>query len=70
MKNEEGNEVAYPGGYGQRKGLTKRELLAAMAMQGMAANPYVDQPEETLAKWSVKYADALIAELSKEGGAK
>lgn len=45
-------------------GLTKRELFAAMAMQGMLADGAVDIAS-TLAKLSVAYADALLAELSK-----
>ena len=52
-------------------GLTKRELFAAMAMQGIWANS-----DEAMAKaWSIKdiarnaveAADALLAELAKEG---
>lgn len=44
--------------------LTRRELFAAMAMQGMLAHN--DDDHETVAHWSVKQADALIAELDKE----
>ena len=50
-------------------GLTKRELFAAMAMQGELASDdgafYLDN-ESLLASRSVRYADALIAELNKE----
>ena len=48
-------------GYG---GLTKRELFAALAMQGMTSNNSI--PVELVAAWSVQYADALLAELAKE----
>ena len=54
------------------QGLSKRELFAAMAMQGMITNPVamIANPDETYfevrAKHSVFYADALIAELAKE----
>jgi len=51
-----------------RQGLTKRELFAAMAMQGYIARDngtencysYVDY-----ARWSVASADALLNELTK-----
>jgi hypothetical protein len=45
-------------------GLTKRELFAAMAMQGYVASG--NKNEEWTAIASVKQADALIAELEKE----
>lgn len=44
------------------RGLTKRELFAAMAMQGLAT----DEFPEGCATSAVKYADALLAELAKE----
>lgn len=54
-------------------GLTRRELFAAMAMQGLSANHEVQVAlaqidgnlEEWIAKASVQAADALIAELEK-----
>lgn len=54
-------------------GLTKREYIAAMAMQGIMSSGAYDQvigttcfiPEELAASKSVIYADALIAELGK-----
>ena len=56
-----------------QKGLTKRELFAAMAMQGMAANPadnYLAEVDGKIvnvtSKYAVEYADTLIAELNKE----
>lgn len=45
-------------------GLTKRELFAAMAMQGYMATENTPIPEQT-ATVCVKYADALLAELAK-----
>ena len=45
MSTENDNAPAYPGlGYLAPSGLTKRELFAAMAMQGIASNPtaYID----------------------------
>lgn len=52
--------------------LTKRERFAMAAMQGLLAGPQCDTIkqangdfDETLAKWSVDAADALIAELGK-----
>ena len=56
-----------------QKGLTKRELFAAMAMQGLLSDndysPYTLRNGDyinTLGEQCVKYADALIAELNKE----
>jgi len=50
-------------------GLTKREYLAATAMQGIMADPNVRlaNPDhfKEVAELSVKLADALIAELNK-----
>jgi hypothetical protein len=45
------------------EGLTKRELFAAMAMQGRIC---MDEGPSDCAKQSLIYADALIAELNKE----
>ncbi len=49
-------------------GLTKRELIAAMAMQGIVANSATDtvyEPTE-VAKAAVEYADSLLTELQKQ----
>jgi hypothetical protein len=47
-------------------GLTKRELFAAMAMQGiLSAEDGVSFPSAELASLSIDCADALLAELSK-----
>lgn len=87
-----GNEPAYPAKYTKHKtgevgnqvpimadgaGLTKRELIAAMAMQSLIATGTTIQvhtkdgaltlPTRVGApKIAVEYADALLAELSKE----
>jgi hypothetical protein len=45
-------------------GLTKRELFAAMAMQGVPPG-YFESLERT-AEYAVERADALIAELEKK----
>lgn len=50
-------------------GLTKRELFAAMAMQGQLANPdpqTVQSGLNSIAVYAVCAADRLIAELAKE----
>lgn len=51
-------------------GLTKRELIAAMAMQGILANGTYDPPRRERLKGmsidAVSAADALLAELAKE----
>jgi hypothetical protein len=70
-----GDEPAYPysalvpGGmptiYDDAKGLTKRELLAALAMQGMLRGEY-DAAYGVIAVRACEAADALLAELAKE----
>ena len=53
-------------------GLTKRELIAAMAMQGYLSRPpaMTNESEQEydakIARWSTDTADALLAELAKE----
>ncbi|QDY48762.1 hypothetical protein [Stenotrophomonas maltophilia] len=47
-----------------REGLTKRELFAAMAMQGFASDPDATGLE-MLAESAVDWADALLAALEK-----
>lgn len=49
------------------QGLTKRELFAAMAMQGMFTNELLSGSEENanIAKDAVSAADALIEALNK-----
>lgn len=68
---ENGNDTAYPvldrdqtpnGTY--QLGLTKRELFAAMAMQGMLTADY-SSPVDELAHQAVVFADALLKELAK-----
>lgn len=49
--------------------LSKRELFAAMAMQGMCANPKaVDTTPETVAGAALEAADALLSALEKPHG--
>ena len=47
-------------------GLTKRELFASLAMQGQLAGTYDLRPR-AVARDSVRYADALLAELASAG---
>lgn len=50
-------------------GLTRRELFAAMAMQGALTSAHyfcVPYHAPTFAKYAVELADALLAELEKE----
>lgn len=47
-------------------GLTKRELFAAMAMQGMQGNTNYKWKPKAMAEDAVKYADALINEQNKQ----
>jgi hypothetical protein len=46
--------------------LTKRELFAAMVMQGFAADTNEGAQPAVIASYAVRYADALLAELAKE----
>lgn len=50
--------------------LSKREYFAAIAMQGVCANsiPGEHHMSKNVARDSVAYAEALIAELEKGGG--
>ena len=61
-----GDELAYPWGeHGVRfGGLTKRELFAAMAMQGMVGR--TDLLNHERAAYAVDAADCLLAELIEE----
>lgn len=62
-----GNRSAYP--FDQEDisdiGLTKRELFAAMALQGLVASDST-LPYLSAAAFAVKYADALIDALNTE----
>lgn len=68
-----GNHPAFPNesASGRYFGLTKRELFAAMALQGILANQKYDPPRRQklsgMAIDAVAAADALIAELAKDG---
>lgn len=59
-------ENAYPQG-SHSNGLTKRELFAAMAMQGLLAAGHPKNPGESteIAPLAVAYADALLGTLAK-----
>ncbi len=48
-------------------GLTKRELFAAMAMNGIFASDVSNEnTTEQVVEWSIHAADTLLAELAKE----
>ena len=47
-------------------GMTKRELFAAMAMQGFAADSSITAGPGRVVELAVEYADALLAELAKD----
>lgn len=49
-------------------GLSKREWLAGMALQGYLVNNGTDTPEGAIVEWSLSTADAMLAALSKKGG--
>lgn len=63
------NEPAFPikiNNHDLYFGLTKRELIAAMAMQKMVDPTNRKEWANQVAKIAVDYADALLAELEKE----
>ena len=47
-------------------GLSRRQLFAAMAMQGMISSGKFGSLKEGVAHIAIEYADALIVELNKE----
>ena len=58
-------------------GLTKREYFAALAMQGLLANPNIKRPEQNanlkndlkiFSSIAIEYADSILSELSKSDG--
>ena len=64
-----GNDKAYPIGTDRfvcEWGLTKRELIAAMAMKGILANSRFDQGPRLVAEGATQYADALIERLKAD----
>jgi hypothetical protein len=63
------NSFAFPSSpekYEPEFGLTKRELIAAMAMQGLLADPNVRLKPDAMSKWAVDQADALIKRLNAD----
>ena len=70
----DGNDLAHPVKYlfGEdfyvAGGLTKRELIAAMAMKGLLANSNLVNGSTTslIADWAVDHADALIERLNAD----
>ena len=64
MKIENSRLSVYPI-EGFSDGLTKRELFAAMAMQGLLANNSRDSDFKGFANDSIKFADELLKELEK-----
>lgn len=63
-----GDEYTTPDGYTTSNyfnlGLTKREIFAAMALQGLCADP--ESRRDSIPGTAVKLADALIEALNKE----
>lgn len=61
------NDTAYPCGDNMVIGFTKRELFAAMAMQGYTSAGSTGMPcAKDLANYAVELADALINALNAE----
>ena len=67
-RNQNSTEPAYPTnfeGYPESFGLTKRELFAAMAMQGILSANDFQGNDGQLVKTAVTFADKLLEELAK-----
>ncbi len=62
----DGNDPVYPSTAAWSSALTKRELFAAMAMQGLLADSAISASYEEISESAVGHADALIAEINKE----
>lgn len=61
------NDTAYPVGDDMVIGLTKRELFAAMAMQGYISAGSTGMPcPEDIAKYALDTADELINALNEQ----
>jgi len=52
------------------QGLTKREYIAAVCLQGILGDPQCDAGPGTAANLAIKYADALLAALTPTSEAK
>lgn len=64
--NPNGYRSAFPTTEGQAEGLTKRELFAAMAMQGiLAADHDNTTTQDQCMSWAIGHADALISALNE-----
>jgi len=60
-----GNDPAQPHAADAIRGLTVREHFAALALQGLAANPqYEGATAGEMARAAAQLADALVAELA------
>lgn len=65
---ELGNRPAFPNstlGRVNGSGLTKREWLAGMAMQGLLAADSDPGGSKDVARWARQYAEALLSELAQ-----
>lgn len=69
MSNKNGSEAAFPlispDGMSINQGLTKREKIAAMAMQGLIST-FNGEYSNELAKRSIQAADELLKQLDNE----
>jgi hypothetical protein len=62
----DGNDTAFPTtGAAVTAGITKRDLFAAMAMQGLCARSEGCGNPREVAEGALRYADALLSELEK-----
>lgn len=68
MENKDMPAFPAPDNRGLPPGLSKREIIAMAAMQGMLSNPKLDietTKAETIAQDAIAQTDILLLELSK-----
>jgi hypothetical protein len=68
MSKKDDGGMAFPVASGviHNKGMSLRDWMAGMALQGMVANPYYDAHNAAeYSEYAYKVADAMIAERAK-----
>ena len=66
VMDEDGNTyTTFDNYHGEQAGLTKREMFAMNAMQGLISRGAWSNQVSSIANDAVRYADALLAELEK-----
>jgi len=61
MNDDGGLAFPFCNGEDYFPGMTRRQWLAGLAMQGLLSNSLVEMPPEGVVKWALKMADAMLA---------